>query len=139
MNIQLPLLKPVKLKIKLSSYKIRLLEQQCKYLDKVFKNNDDYQPLIDKVSIISLPTKKKKWTILKSPHIDKKSREQLEINTYQKMIILNFDSSISHFQDISRLFLVKHKEWLLSCEISISFDLHYKQQYSISNTYQQIG
>lgn len=71
MNIQLPLLKPVKLKIKLSSYKIRLLEQQCKYLDKVFKNNDDYQPLIDKVSIISLPTKKKKWTILKSP--DRKS------------------------------------------------------------------
>nr|AGH24402.1 ribosomal protein S10 [Reclinomonas americana ATCC 50284] len=35
---------------------------------------------------ISLPTKIKKITVLRSPHIDKKSREQFEMRTYAKTI-----------------------------------------------------
>ncbi len=38
--------------------------------------------------IISLPTKIKRFTINSSPHIDKKSRDQFEIRTYSKMLII---------------------------------------------------
>ncbi|MXW34367.1 MAG: 30S ribosomal protein S10 [Chloroflexi bacterium] len=35
---------------------------------------------------IPLPTDKNKWTVLRSPHVDKKSREQFEIRTHKRLI-----------------------------------------------------
>ena len=35
---------------------------------------------------IPLPTKRELWTVLKSPHIDKKSREQFELRTHKRLI-----------------------------------------------------
>jgi small subunit ribosomal protein S10 len=35
---------------------------------------------------IPLPTRIEKYTVLRSPHIDKKSREQFEIRTHKRML-----------------------------------------------------
>jgi small subunit ribosomal protein S10 len=35
---------------------------------------------------IPLPSKVQRWTVLRSPHIDKKSREQFEIRTHKRVI-----------------------------------------------------
>ncbi len=35
---------------------------------------------------IPLPTKLQRWTVLKSPHVDKKSREQFELKTHKRLI-----------------------------------------------------
>ena len=35
---------------------------------------------------IPLPTNKKKYTVLRSPHVDKKSREQFEMRTHKRLI-----------------------------------------------------
>ena len=35
---------------------------------------------------IPLPTDLNKWTVLRSPHVDKKSREQFEIRTHKRLI-----------------------------------------------------
>jgi small subunit ribosomal protein S10 len=35
---------------------------------------------------IPLPTKTSRWTVLKSPHVDKKSREQFELKTHKRLI-----------------------------------------------------
>ncbi len=35
---------------------------------------------------IPLPTRIERYTVLRSPHIDKKSREQFEIRTHKRMI-----------------------------------------------------
>ena len=35
---------------------------------------------------IPLPTKTKLWTVLRSPHVDKKSREQFEIRTHKRVL-----------------------------------------------------
>ena len=35
---------------------------------------------------IPLPTKIEKFTVLRSPHIDKKSREQFEIRTHKRLL-----------------------------------------------------
>jgi small subunit ribosomal protein S10 len=35
---------------------------------------------------IPLPTRRKLYTVLRSPHIDKKSREQFEIRTHKRLI-----------------------------------------------------
>ena len=35
---------------------------------------------------IPLPTKISRWTVLRSPHVDKKSREQFEIRTHKRVL-----------------------------------------------------
>ncbi len=35
---------------------------------------------------IPLPTRTQRWTVLKSPHVDKKSREQFELKTHKRLI-----------------------------------------------------
>ncbi len=35
---------------------------------------------------IPLPTKIERYTVLRSPHVDKKSREQFEIRTHKRML-----------------------------------------------------
>ncbi len=51
--------------------------------------------LFETNGIASLPTKIKKFTVNKSPHIDKKSRDQFEIRTYTKVV-----SIIGQFKQI---------------------------------------
>ncbi len=35
---------------------------------------------------IPLPTVRNRWTVLRSPHVDKKSREQFEIRTHKRLL-----------------------------------------------------
>ena len=35
---------------------------------------------------IPLPLKIERWTVLRSPHVDKKSREQFELRTHKRLI-----------------------------------------------------
>ncbi|MBU2591641.1 MAG: 30S ribosomal protein S10 [Nitrospinota bacterium] len=44
------------------------------------------------VGPIPLPTVKNRWTVLRSPHVDKKSREQFEIRTHKRLIDI-YDST----------------------------------------------
>ena len=44
------------------------------------------------INVASIPTKYTKFTLLKSPHVDKKARAQFEQVTYKKHIILKTDS-----------------------------------------------
>ena len=37
---------------------------------------------------IALPTRIERYTVLRSPHIDKKSREQFEIRTHKRLIYI---------------------------------------------------
>src|SRR2546422_952993 len=46
---------------------------------------DRYEPA-PQAGPIPLPTSKSKWTVLRSPHVDKKSREQFEIRTHKRLI-----------------------------------------------------
>lgn len=39
---------------------------------------------------IPLPRRIKRFTVNRSPHIDKKSREQFEIRTYMRLVIIGF-------------------------------------------------
>jgi len=42
---------------------------------------------------IPLPTEKKKFTVLRSPHVNKTSREQFQLNTYKRLLDIYSSSS----------------------------------------------
>ena len=70
-----------KIRIKLKAYDHRLLDQSVREIV------DTAQRTGARIAgPVPLPTKISKYTILRSPHIDKKSREQFEIRTHKRLI-----------------------------------------------------
>ena len=61
------------------------------------------------IKIIGLPIKKKLYTVLKSPHKDKKSREQFQLKRWKIKILIKLDSKTK----ITNLFffLLKNSEF----------------------------
>ena len=51
---------------------------------------------------VPLPTRIERYTVLRSPHIDKKSREQFEIRTHKRLIYIT-DPTAKTVDSISRL------------------------------------
>jgi len=73
-----------KLRIKLYSYDHQLLDQSVKKIIEISKStNTEIQ------GPIPLPTKREIFTILRSPHVNKSSREQFERKTHKRLIILS--------------------------------------------------
>jgi small subunit ribosomal protein S10 len=70
-----------KIRIRLKAYDHKLLDQSAlDILDTARKTGAKV------VGPIPLPTKINKFTILRSPHVDKKSREQFEIRTHKRLL-----------------------------------------------------
>lgn len=44
--------------------------------------------------IVSLPTKKTKKTLLKSPHVTKKAKESFELTFFKFVVIVNFNNKL---------------------------------------------
>jgi len=53
---------------------------------------------------IPLPTKIERYTVLRSPHVDKKSREQFEIRTHKRIIEI-FQPSPKTVDELGKLVL----------------------------------
>jgi len=51
---------------------------------------------------IPLPTRIERYTVLRSPHIDKKSREQFEMRTHKRLIDI-FDANPRTIEALNRL------------------------------------
>jgi small subunit ribosomal protein S10 len=70
-----------KIKIRLKSYDHALVDKSTKDIVRIAENTG---ALIS--GPIPLPTKRHLITVLRSPHVDKKSREQFEIRTHKRLI-----------------------------------------------------
>ncbi len=70
-----------KIRIRLKGYDHRLLDQSTVEIMDTAKRTGA------RVSgPIPLPTRINRWTVLRSPHVDKKSREQFEIRTHKRLM-----------------------------------------------------
>lgn len=70
-----------KIRIKLKSYDHILIDKST---DKIIKTVKSTGAVVS--GPIPLPSKKSVYTVLRSPHVDKKSREQFEISTHKRII-----------------------------------------------------
>src|SRR6185436_634787 len=70
-----------KIRIKLKAYDHRVLDQSTVEIVETAKRTGARI-----AGPIPLPTIKNKWTVLRSPHVDKKSREQFEIRTHKRLM-----------------------------------------------------
>jgi len=70
-----------KIRIRLRAYDHRLLDQSTGDIVQTARNSGARV-----VGPIPLPTRTSRFTVLRSPHVDKKSREQFEIRTHKRLI-----------------------------------------------------
>jgi len=70
-----------KIRIRLKAYDHRVLDQSAVEIVNIAKRTGA------RVSgPVPLPTKISRYTVLRSPHVDKKSREQFEIRTHKRLV-----------------------------------------------------
>ena len=70
-----------KIKIRLKAYDHKLLDWSVGEIVETTRRTG-----AKVVGPIPLPTMKNKWTVLRSPHVDKKSREQFEVRTHKRFL-----------------------------------------------------
>jgi small subunit ribosomal protein S10 len=70
-----------KIRIRLKAYDHRLLDQSTGEIVETAKRTG-----ASVAGPVPLPTKINKFTVLRSPHVDKTSREQFEIRTHKRLL-----------------------------------------------------
>lgn len=70
-----------KIRIRLKAYDFKLLDQSAGEIVETAKRTG-----AKVAGPIPLPTRINKFTVLRGPHVDKKSREQFEIRTHKRML-----------------------------------------------------
>jgi small subunit ribosomal protein S10 len=70
-----------RIRIRLKAYDHRILDQSTSEIVRTAKDTGAHI-----AGPIPLPTVKNRYTVLRSPHVDKKSREQFEIRTHKRLL-----------------------------------------------------
>jgi len=70
-----------KIRIRLRGYDYRILDQSTAEIVETARRTGSKV-----IGPVPLPTRKEKFTVLKSPHVDKKSREQFEMRTHKRLM-----------------------------------------------------
>lgn len=91
--------KEQRIRIKLNSYDSRIIDLSCtKIVDTAIRTGAKV------MGPIPLPTRIEKFTVIRGPHIDKRSREQFELRTHKRVIdVLN--PTPSTVENLSKLSL----------------------------------
>ena len=84
--------KHIKTRVKLEAFDTKLLTEACKSLIEGISSINGIAK-----GPIPLPTKKRIYCVLRSPHVDKKSREHFEIRIHKRILEIYYDSSINIF------------------------------------------
>jgi small subunit ribosomal protein S10 len=82
-----------KIRLTLKSYDHQLLDKAVKLIVSTVKRTGSQL-----VGPVPLPNKRRCFTVLRSPHIDKKSREQFELTTHRRIldIVAPSDQTMTH-------------------------------------------
>jgi small subunit ribosomal protein S10 len=74
-------MKKQKIRLTLKSYDHQLLDKATKQIVSTVKRTGSQL-----MGPVPLPNKRRCFTVLRSPHIDKKSREQFELTTHRRIL-----------------------------------------------------
>jgi small subunit ribosomal protein S10 len=85
-----------KIRIRLESFNHELLVSSCQKIVNILKNTS-----LNSIGVIPLPTRKRIYCVLRSPHVDKDSREHFEIRIHKRILEIYYDSEVPIFDLLS--------------------------------------
>ena len=87
-----------KIHVRLESFNHELLTASCR---KIFNLTQESNLENVRTAAVSLPTNKRIYCVLRSPHVDKDSREHFELKIHKRVIEIYHDSIIDIFNLLS--------------------------------------
>merc|ERR1712228_16186 len=85
-----------KIRVRLESFNHEVLTSSCQKIMNLLQNTP-----LSSVGMISLPTRKRIYCVLRSPHVDKDSREHFEIRVHKRILEISYDTEVPIFDKLS--------------------------------------
>ena len=85
-----------KIRIRLESFNHELLVSSCQKIVKILENTQ-----LNSIGLIPLPTRKRIYCVLRSPHVNKDSREHFEIRVHKRILEIFYNSEVPIFDLLS--------------------------------------
>jgi len=92
-----------KLRIQLESFNHELLNSSLNKIinELLLIKSTNLDNNFNTFSLVSLPTNKRIYCVLRSPHVDKDSREHFEIRMHKRILDIHYQSTIDVFDLLS--------------------------------------
>ena len=87
-----------KIRIRLESFNHELLVSSWQKILKILQTTQ-----LNYLGMIPLPTRKRADCVIRSPHVDKDSREHFEIRVHKRIIEIYYDSEVEIFDLLSEV------------------------------------
>ena len=87
-----------KIRVRLESFNHELLVASCKKISETLSNAS-----LNSVGLVTLPTSKRIYCVLRSPHIDKDSREHFEVRVHKRVLEIHYDSEVPIFDLLTEI------------------------------------
>ena len=81
-----------KIRIRLESFNHELLVSSCKKIMTMLNNTS-----LKSVGVVTLPTQKRIYCVLRSPHVDKDSREHFEVRIHKRILEIYYNPEFPIF------------------------------------------
>ena len=85
-----------KIRIRLESFNHELLVSSCQKIVNILQTTPT-----NSIGMVSLPTSKRIYCVLRSPHVDKDSREHFEIRIHKRILEIYYDIEAPIFDLLS--------------------------------------
>jgi small subunit ribosomal protein S10 len=86
-----------KIRVRLESFNHELLVSSCQKIINILQNTP-----LKSIGVVTLPTNKRIYCVLRSPHVDKDSREHFEVRVHKRILEIYYDSEIEIFDLLSQ-------------------------------------
>ena len=87
-----------RIRIRLESFNHELLVSSCQKITQTLNSIS-----LDSIGMVTLPTSKRIYCVLRSPHVDKDSREHFEIRTHKRILEIYSDPEESIIELLSTI------------------------------------
>jgi small subunit ribosomal protein S10 len=85
-----------KIRVRLESFNHELLNSSCQKIVNILQNTP-----LNSIGVVALPTRKRIYCVLRSPHVDKDSREHFEIRVHKRILEIYYNSEVPIFDVLS--------------------------------------
>ena len=86
-----------KIRVRLESFDHELLVSSCQKIINILKDTS-----LNSIGVIPLPTHKRIYCVLRSPHVNKDAREHFEIRVHKRILEIYYDSEVPIFDLLSK-------------------------------------
>ena len=87
-----------KIRVRLESFDHEILVSSCQKIVGILSNAS-----LNSIGMVTLPTSKRIYCVLRSPHVDKDSREHFEIRIHKRILEIYYDPEIPIFDLLAEI------------------------------------